>query len=80
MLRDEPYDEFKTTVQYPPGRPCGSDPIDMYGGEGSTGAGLARQRLEYHRSNGATTATVYRRTWVPGPWVAVDPQPKECQT
>lgn len=75
MLRDEPYNEYKTTVQYlpDPPRPCGSEPFDDYAGGGFYGAELAKQRVEFHRSNGAATATVYRRTWTPGPWVAVDP-------
>ncbi len=79
MLRDESYDEYRTTVRYPPDppRPCGSDPINMAGGEGQDGLALARRRQEYHLANGATSAVVYRRTWTPGPWVAVDPQPKE---
>ncbi len=79
MLRDEPYDEWKTVVQYPPDPPrgCGSDPIDMRTGDDSEAAGLAAHRAEWHLANGATSAVVYRRTWTPGPWVAVDPQPKE---
>jgi hypothetical protein len=65
-------------VQYPPDppRPCGSDPIDMGTGEGRNGRSTARQWQKFHRGNGAEAA-VYRRTWTPGPWVAVDPQPKE---
>ncbi len=73
LMPDEPFDEFKTVVRYPPDppRPCGSDPINMYGGKGKSGAELARHRQEYHRANGATSATVYRRTWTPGPWMEV---------
>jgi hypothetical protein len=74
MLRDKPYDEFKTVVQYPPDppRPCGSEPMHMHTGDDNVALELATRRMEFHRSNGAT-ATVYRRTWTPGPWVAVDP-------
>lgn len=78
-MRDEPYDEFKTVVQYPPDPPraCGSDPMHMRTGDDEYAWSLAEGRRVFHAGNGATSAVVYRRTWTPGPWVAVDPQPKE---
>jgi hypothetical protein len=74
MLRDEAYDEWKTVVQYPPDPPraCGSDPMHMRTGDDEYARPLAERRREFHLGNGAS-AVVYRRTWTPGPWVAVDP-------
>lgn len=74
MLRDKPFTEYKTVVQYPPDPPrgCGSDPIDMRTGDDAEALPLARHRREWHLNNGATSAVVYERAWTPGPWVEVD--------
>lgn len=71
MLRDEPYDEFKTVVQYPPERllPDGQQLVLRR----ATTAKYAIELAEHHLACGATTASVYRRIWTPGPWAAVDP-------
>lgn len=78
MIRDEhPYDEYKTVVQYPPDppRPCGSEPFDIPAGRH---ADLAQTRARFHRKAGGS-ATVYRRTWTPSPWVAVDQESADGQ-
>jgi hypothetical protein len=62
MLRDEPYAEFRVES-----RLC-----VRHTGDGDEGRALADLLANERRQHG-DLAAVYRRTWTPGPWVAVDP-------
>lgn len=77
--------EFATSVKYPPGRPCGTDPLTLLG-DGSLS--LAQIRADIHQESGAEVSIIVREQitahtgWrpaepgVPSGQESADPAPK----